>query len=102
MARIVLNVIYDHPTDPQAFEAYYADTHMPIAERIPDVERLVLLKALPGADGAPAPWYRTAQIFFADAARMEAAMASPEAQAAVADLANFATGGVRVVVAEVV
>ncbi|MFN3554131.1 MAG: EthD family reductase, partial [Novosphingobium meiothermophilum] len=42
------------------------------------------------------------QLFFADAAAMAEAMASPEAQAATADIANFATGGASVLVAEVV
>ncbi len=102
MTKVVLNVLYNTPTDPEAFEDYYAQTHLPIAGRIPSVEHLVLLKGLPGPDGGAPAYYRVAQLFFADADTMGAAMASSEAQAAVADLANFATGGFSVYVAEVV
>lgn len=102
MPEVSVNVIYHAPADPAAFEAYYDSIHMPIAARIPGVERIVLLKGLPGPDGSPAPYYRMAQLFFADAAAMAEAMASPEAQAATADIANFATGGASVLVAEVV
>lgn len=45
-------------------------------------------------DGGPGAIYRIAELYFADFAAMEAALASPEAQEAFADVANFATGGV--------
>ncbi|MDT2005011.1 EthD family reductase [Rhodococcus opacus] len=28
-------VCYGHPGDPDAFDAYYRDTHMPLARKIP-------------------------------------------------------------------
>ncbi len=55
MPEVAVNVIYHAPADPAAFEAYYDSIHMPIAARIPGVERIVLLKGLPGPDGSPAP-----------------------------------------------
>jgi uncharacterized protein (TIGR02118 family) len=100
VAQVVVNVMYNAPLDPQAFEDYYAATHMPIAGKIPMVEKIVLLKGLAGPDGNPPAYYRIAQIYFADAATMVAAMASPEALAATSDIANFATGGVSVMMAE--
>lgn len=100
MARIVVNVLYNAPDDAAAFESYYDNTHLPIAAKIPLVESLVLLKGLPGPDGSAPPYYRVAQLFFADAESMGAAMSSAEAQAAVEDIANFATGGFSVFVAE--
>jgi uncharacterized protein (TIGR02118 family) len=36
---IKLTVLYGHPTDPEAFEEYYADVHMPLVEKIPGAER---------------------------------------------------------------
>jgi uncharacterized protein (TIGR02118 family) len=30
-------VLYGHPTDPAAFEEYYANTHVPIAAKMPKV-----------------------------------------------------------------
>jgi len=100
MSQIVVNVLYHAPADPAAFEAYYLGTHMPIAGRIPSVDKVVLLKGLPGPDGSAPPYYRLTQIWFADAATMAAAMASPEAQAATGDIPNFATGGATILVTE--
>ena len=102
MTQMVVNVMYNAPADPQAFERYYAEMHMPIAAKIPSVEKIVLLKGVAGADGSVPPYYRVAQIYFADEAAMASGMSSPEAQAATADIANFATGGASVLITEVV
>lgn len=100
MTQIVVNVLYHAPADPAAFEAYYFGTHMPIAGNIPSVDKVVLLKGLPGPDGSAPPYYRLTQIWFADAETMAAAMASAEAQAATADIPNFATGGATILVTQ--
>lgn len=97
---IVVNVLYNAPSDPAAFEAYYAATHLPLVDAISGIDRAVLIKGLPGPDGSAPAFYRIAQLFFADADAMAAAMGSPEGQAAVADIANFADGGVTVVTGE--
>jgi len=102
VTQVVVNVMYNAPADPQAFEDYYAATHMPIAGRIPMVDKFVLLKGMAGPDGGAPAYYRMAQLYFADAATMATAMATPEAQAATGDIANFATGGASVFIAEVV
>ncbi|MBC2670092.1 EthD family reductase [Novosphingobium piscinae] len=97
----VLNVLYGEPADPAAFEAYYAATHLPLVARIAGIERAVLIRGLPNADGSKPAYYRLAQLFFAGPEQMERSLGSAEGQAAVADLAQFATGGVTVVVGEV-
>ena len=102
MSQVVVSVMYNPPADPQAFEDYYAATHMPIAQKIPMVEKIVLLKGVAGPEGSAPAYYRMAQIYFADAATMAAAMATSEAQAATGDIANFATGGAAVLIAQVV
>lgn len=93
---VVVTVLYNEPTDPAAFEAYYAATHLPLVEKVAGIDHTVLIKGLPGADGAKPAFYRMAQLFFADAAAMAASLGSPEGQAAVSDIANFADGGVTV------
>lgn len=87
-----VTVIYNHPADPEAFEKYYAETHTPIAMKIPTLIRVELTKFLDMPDGKAA-YYRMAELCFATAEDMQSAMASAEAQAATGDLANFATGG---------
>lgn len=97
---VVLNVLYNAPQDPAAFEAYYAATHLPLVGKIEGVANAVLIKCLPNADGSAPAYYRIAQLFFADAATMGASLGSAAGQAAVNDIGNFADGGVTVVVGE--
>ena len=91
---IKLTLLYGHPEDPLEFERYYADSHLPLAEKMPGVYRLELTRLGPGIDGSPPEYYRMAELYFADEAQMGATFASAEGQAALADLPNFATGGV--------
>jgi uncharacterized protein (TIGR02118 family) len=96
-----VTVLYGQPADPAAFERYYATTHLPIAARMRGVERLELTRVLGSPDGARPAFYRMAEIYFASDAQMQATLSSPEGQATVADLANFATGGVTVLIGAV-
>jgi uncharacterized protein (TIGR02118 family) len=98
---VKITVLYGHPKDPAAFEQYYAQTHMPIAERMAGVRRFELARPTGTPDGAAPPYYWMAELYFDDAAHMQQVLASPEAQATVADLANFATGGVTMFVSDV-
>lgn len=86
-------LMYNHPTDVDAFEKYYAETHIPLALKIPNLSSLELTKFLDTPEGK-AQCYRMAELCFNSAEDMQSAMASPEGQAAAADLQNFATGGV--------
>jgi uncharacterized protein (TIGR02118 family) len=99
---VKVTVLYGAPTDPDAFEDYYAGTHLPLAARMPNVERFEASKALDGPDGGDPPYYRIAELWFADAGAMQEAMGSDEGVATVADLGNFATGGVTVVASEII
>jgi uncharacterized protein (TIGR02118 family) len=90
---IKLVVAYEHPVDPAAFDAYYASTHKPLAEKIPELKRLETGKILGTADGSPAPYYFIAELLFEDSYALERGLQSPEGQTATNDLMNFATGG---------
>jgi len=98
---IKLVVLYGEPKSPAEFEKYYADIHMPIARQMKGVRRVELARATGTPDGGAPPFYRMAELYFDDSAHMQSVMGSPEGQKTVADLANFATGGVTVMVAEV-
>ena len=91
-------LLYGHPTDVDAFEKYYAETHLPIASKMKGVDKLELTKFLSAADGSKAAYYRMAELFFPGPEQMQGTMSSPEGQAAVADLSNFATGGVTMII----
>ncbi|MDP9370237.1 MAG: EthD family reductase, partial [Chloroflexota bacterium] len=82
------------PTDVAAFEAYYLGTHRPLALQIPGLQEILGGPVLGTLEGGQAETHRIAVVRFAGRAELEAALASPEGQAAFADVANFATGGV--------
>jgi uncharacterized protein (TIGR02118 family) len=98
---VKLTVLYKHPKDPAAFEKYYAQTHMPLARQVQGVRRIELSKVTGSPDGSAAAYYRTADLYFDNAAHLQQVMATPAMQNTVADLENFATGGVTVLVADV-
>lgn len=95
-----LLALYDQPEDPAAFEAYYEATHTPLAKKIPGLERLVVNRVMGTPAGDAAPFYKVAELHFADRDSFLAATRSPEFAATGADLANFAAGKVTLLVVE--
>ena len=91
--RLVVN--YGMPDDTAAFDAYYRDTHTPIALKQPGLLRLSFGHAQ-SLDAHEAP-YLVAELDFESEEAMREALASPEGKAAGGDLANFASGGVTLV-----
>jgi len=98
---VKLVALYGPPTDVAAFERYYAATHVPLARQLPGLERVETARLLGTAEGGAAPYHRIAELWFADMERFQAAAASAEGRALAADVANFATGGLTVLVAQV-
>lgn len=96
-----LTILYAHPKNADDFEKYYAGTHLPLAGKMVGVERLELTKFGPGPDGSKPAFYRMAELYFPSEEQMGATMGSPEGHAAVADIPNFATGGVTVLAGSV-
>jgi len=93
-----LTVLYGHPTDVEAFEKYYTEKHLPLAATMEGVAKLEITKLLGTPDGQKADYYRMAELYFTSVDQMQETMSSPEGQATVDDLSNFATGGVNVIV----
>ena len=87
-----LVVSYGQPTDPAAFDAYYRDTHAPLALQQPGLVRFTYGHAQSLDPSQPAP-YLVAELDFDSEEVMGASMASPEGRAAGKDIRNFATGG---------
>ena len=98
---VKLTVLYGQPKSPEAFEKYYAQTHMPIAAKMQGVRRIELSKVTGTVDGSAPAFYRLADLYFDDLGHMKRVMATPEGKATAADLANFATGGVTMLVSNV-
>jgi uncharacterized protein (TIGR02118 family) len=95
MAQIL--VIYNTPTDPAAFDAYYRETHIPLAWKIPGLRSYTINHGPVQALAGSAP-YLIATLTFDSMADVSAALASSEGQATAADVPNFASGGVTILV----
>ena len=94
MARLV--VMYRTPKDPAAFDAYYFDKHVAIAKKLPGLRRYEVSQGLVGTPAGPSSFHLVATLHFDNMAALQAALASPQGQAAVADVPTFATGGVDI------
>jgi uncharacterized protein (TIGR02118 family) len=94
MARLL--VMYKTPRDAAAFDKHYAEKHIPLAKKIPGVRKYEISKGNVATPGGPAAYHLIAILQFDDVAAIQKAFASPEGQAAVADVQTFATGGVDI------
>jgi uncharacterized protein (TIGR02118 family) len=88
-----LVVSYGQPEDPAAFDAYYRETHAPLALQQPGLVRFTYGHAQSLDPRQTAPYF-VAELDFDSEQAMGESMASPEGRAAGKDIANFATGGV--------
>jgi uncharacterized protein (TIGR02118 family) len=88
-----LVILFGAPTDPEAFQSYYRQMHLPLAAQMPGILRFETGRALRGLEGEPPVFSQIVTMDFASLADLEASVASPEGQAAFADVANFATAG---------
>src|ERR1019366_3884411 len=96
MAKLL--VLYNEPADPAAFERYYFETHVPIANKIRGVRSYTVSKGKPAMVAGNVSPHLIAELEFDSMDDLQAAMASPEGQAAAADVANFAQAGVTLLV----
>jgi uncharacterized protein (TIGR02118 family) len=98
---VKLLVLYGHPQDPAAFDKYYREVHIPLARRMQGLERWTIGRVLGTPDGQASPYYYVAELTMESREALEALLASEEGQAAVADVPNYATGGVTFLYTEV-
>ena len=87
MHKIV--VLYPPQPDPEAFERYYRETHLPLAARLPGLLAMRHSFGVQGV-GGDAPYFCIFEAEFVDGAAMGAAMGSPEGRAVADDVPNFA------------
>ena len=91
MARLV--VMYRTPKDAGAFDKHYFERHVPLAKKIPGVRKYEVSRGPVASPTGPSAFHLIATLHFDDMAAIKAAFASPQGQAAAADVASFATGG---------
>jgi uncharacterized protein (TIGR02118 family) len=95
-----ITIIYENPLDPAAFEAGYPN-QLALARKIPGIQRMETSKVWPKEDGSPTPAYRFVDMYFTDYRAASAAVTTEEAGAFFPNVFELATGGVRIVFADV-
>ena len=96
-----ITFIHDNPTDPEAFEAAFADGHLDLVRALPGVQRVESSKVWPKEDGSPTPKYRMIDAYFADYATASAAVTTPEAGRLFPAAFGLATGGLTILFSDV-
>ena len=80
--------LYETPADPEVFDRYYREVHIPLGSRLPGLRRYTV-----GRDAATVrgrPYYLVAELEWDTMDDLRAAFASPEGRAAAADAAHLA------------
>jgi|SRR5208337_1258277 len=96
MAAIV--AVYKTPKSVDAFNTYYFTKHVPLAKTIPGLRSYRVSDGPVGLPVEPGAVHFVAILEFDSVDAIHHALASPEGQATVADLGNFADGGADVMV----
>jgi uncharacterized protein (TIGR02118 family) len=99
-STVKLIALYDHPDDPEAFFKHYETVHAPLVKKTPGLQSFVLNRVTEDAFGGEPRYVLIAEMTYPNRAAFDAAMKSPENQAAGQDLMTFAKGKVTVVVAD--
>ena len=99
MVRLL--VLYGQPKDPAAFDKYYREVHIPIARRMKGLKKWTVGRVTGTADGQPSPYYYLADLYMESREDFDKLLSSPEGQAAVADVPNYATGGATFLYTEI-
>ena len=92
--------LYGEPDDAALFHRYYRDTHVPLAKQLPGLIRYELSTGAVSDFGGTSPYFMVATLTFGAKKDIHAAMISEIGEAVAADLKNFATGGVTVLIME--
>ena len=88
-----LTVLYGHPTDPVEFDRYYHQVHIPIARKMKGLKGWTIGKCQSATADQTPPYYMIVGLYAETRADLETIIASPEGQATIADVPQFATGG---------
>jgi uncharacterized protein (TIGR02118 family) len=86
-------VLYKTPKDPAAFDKYYAETHIPLAKKMPGLRKYQVSRGPVATPAGPSGIHLVATLTFDSMAAIQNAFGSAEGQAAAGDVPNFATGG---------
>jgi uncharacterized protein (TIGR02118 family) len=90
---VKMMVLFAQPEDPAAFDQHYFGTHMPLVHAMPGLQR-----AETGKFSTRAPYYRAAELYFADRDALNAAFGSSQGSATTADYEQLAPEGSQILI----
>ncbi len=93
MSMYRLTVLYGHPQDPEEFDRYYHEVHIPLARTMRGLAGWTIGKCESAVPGEKPPYYMIVGLYADSREQLEATLDSAEGRATVADVPNFATGG---------
>jgi uncharacterized protein (TIGR02118 family) len=100
--QAIVTVIYKQPKSPAAFEKYYSEKHLPLVsakQQEIGFTKAELTRFASTLDGKKPTFYRQAELYFNSMDDLKKGTATPGFKAVGDDLAKFATGGLRGLVA---
>ena len=90
---VKLVVLYPYPEDIEAFERAYTNEHVPlVAERVPNVAKYVVSRAIGAPEGTP-PFYMIAELYFPSVEALQEGFPPQVAHELGTQAAFISTGG---------
>jgi uncharacterized protein (TIGR02118 family) len=89
-------VIYGKPNDSSHFNQHYEEVHVPLVRRMPHLRAFQYSKGEVQSSNAEFAPHLVAILTYDTDADLAASLESSEGKAAVADVVNFASGGVTI------
>ena len=89
MVKVVVLLPRREGMSGEEFERYWRERHLPLVAKLPGLRRLVANRVLADPDGPPPAFDGVAEDWFDDLQAHDAALASPEGRAVLADAPNF-------------
>jgi uncharacterized protein (TIGR02118 family) len=93
-----LIALYKQPSEAQIFEEAYFNTHLPLLQKVPGLQKTVITRFTRTLMGEG--FYMMAEMYFSDQASLKTGMKSPEMAAAGENLNSFAEGLVTLMYGE--
>ncbi len=97
---VKLIALYKKPENVQEFDQHYFQTHLPLASKIPGLQRTEVARII-GSPAGESEYYLLAEMYFEDMDALKAGMSSPEGKAAGKDVMGFAKDLVYMMFADV-
>ena len=95
-----LLVLYNPPTDPSAFAAYYTDHHLPLVKAVPGLQSATSSVGPIGTPAGPSSFHQVSIYTWQSIAELQDGLRSTAGAAAADDLPKFATNGATLLIFE--